>query len=296
MKPMTIMTLEEVQARYPGSASASQETYLTQEVLDNIATIIGQREPETGGKLFGPADRNGADLFEFDKHGSANASTCVYEPDQDWAQKRADYWLNQKDNTKQRLWHGDVHSHPGRLGHPSADAGNQTGDLGLAAAILRDNDFISTFGMFIVTFCDKGHPVLWPWVVERGDTPLVPRLAKVVVTKPANFPKRIMPTRFASPEDRTSIHLDIKTIEQKTNTTIYESGNLLLVRHPAGHRLTVSIPQNIYELPPSVTFQQMGTKGAYPIPVNRHPSSHTRLENRLSALIHHTLAFAIRRF
>lgn len=161
---------------------------LTPGVLDDILRTVGARRPESGAKLFGPADKLGTDLVEFDVPGSARASGTVYAPDVEWGTERVHFHLAQE-GSRMRVWHGDLHSHPGENGFPSRAVGPGLGDLGYAAEVLTTNPWMEDFFFPILTGAGTPTCTLWPWVMTRQDHGQV-RSAVVVIDVPARYPAR----------------------------------------------------------------------------------------------------------
>jgi hypothetical protein len=207
---MRIATPEEIRRRFPGEIS-KVKLYITLDALKAIADTVGAKRPETGAKLFGPIDGHGIDVVEFDYNGSAKAGSTIYRPDAKWGAGRVEHHLHRAKHN--RVWHGDVHSHPGGLGRPSGVAGPAQGDLGYAKEVLAQNPWMQDYFIPIVTN-SFGEKVLWSWVVHR-DEPTRARIAEVVVTEPENFP----PRRFA-PE------------WEKANTTQSEDQDISVPEYP----------------------------------------------------------------
>lgn len=187
---MRIATPEEICARY-GARVASVKAYFTYGALKAIKDHVGTRRPETGAMGFGPFDRDGIDLVEFDHIGSSKASCAVYSPDVRWCEGRIRHHLDLADQ-KMRVCNCLIHSHPGDFGRPSPAVGPAEGDMGYAKAFLEMNPHLPTFLMPIVTGAGTANPTFYCWVVTREE-PDVAQVADVVITDAENFP----PRRFA---------------------------------------------------------------------------------------------------
>ena len=185
---LDIATLLKTRRRYDNVARARVDLFLTPEVVQGILETVGSHPPETGSKLFGPKDLGGADVIEMDERGSASASAAMYAPDTEWGDERMSFWLNQPEEHV-RAWHGDVHSHPGDLGFPSAASGPGKGDLGYAAAVFEHNEAMQDYFLPIITGSGSDSCTLWPWVVSR-DQPSEPRFAEVHICSIEEFPPR----------------------------------------------------------------------------------------------------------
>jgi hypothetical protein len=162
----------------------------TPSALAQVIRSVGAQPPETGAKGFGPKDRLGFDVVEFDQGGSARARGSVYAPDEAWGNRRLEHWLDQPDD-QLRLWSGDIHSHPGRSGWPSQKAGQALGDLGYVEEVFKQNEAMQYFLLPILTGTGTGRPVeIHPWVVSRSD-PVRPMTAQLKVCSAEGFPERV---------------------------------------------------------------------------------------------------------
>lgn len=188
-----VATPEEIRSRFPSDVS-KVKLYITLDALKCIGDTVGAKRPETGAKLFGPIDGHGVDVVEFDHNGSAKAGSTIYRPDAKWGAERVHHHLH--DAKQDRVWHGDVHSHPGEFGRPSGVAGPAQGDVGYAKEVLAQNPWMQDYFIPIVTNA-HGMKVLWAWVVHR-DAPSRALIAEVVVADAEGFP----PRRFAKQWER----------------------------------------------------------------------------------------------
>lgn len=176
---------------------------ITQTALDAIRDTIGSLPPETGGKLFGPIDKMGIDLFEFDEQGSSDAGVAVYAPNARWGQGRRDYHIVHGEPRRQ--WWGDVHSHPGDSNTPSGKSGPGLGDMGYAEQVFAQNEAIQWFFMPIVNHQDN-KVFISPYIISRYN-PTTPLIAPSLdICSDDDFPE----AEFALP-----FHL--RTIAQKIN-------------------------------------------------------------------------------
>jgi molybdopterin/thiamine biosynthesis adenylyltransferase len=161
----------------------------TREALEDLLRSVGMRYPETGAKGFGPKDRMGFDVVEFDQAGSASAHGAMYAPDVAWSEARRLHHMDQPDD-RMRLWTGDVHSHPGYSGRPSASVGRGLGDLGYAERVFEENEWMEWFLMPILTGTGTREVTIHPWVIHR-DAPHRPMIASSVeLCSPEQFPER----------------------------------------------------------------------------------------------------------
>lgn len=171
------------------AASAPFDLCFTPAAMEELLTSVGSHAPETGAKGFGPTDQFGFDVVEFDIRGSQQAGNAVYSPDVLWGMQRCQHWLNQPGD-EMRLWSGDIHSHPGLMGHPSEKSGRGLGDLGYVEEVFAQNEAMQFFAMPIVTLSAPGCPALiWPWIVTRDD-PHRPLWANLRVCPASEFPDR----------------------------------------------------------------------------------------------------------
>lgn len=173
---------------HPNAQKSDEPMCFTAEALAQLLRTVGSREPESGAKGFGPKDRLGFDLIEFDVRGSEQAGGAVYSPDVEWGEKRRTHHLNQPEHLM-RLWNGDLHSHPGGFGRPSRKAGPGLGDLGYVEEVFRANEWMQIFAIPIITFDLDGTIVINPWVCYRENVHS-PRIAEFIVCDVEQFPER----------------------------------------------------------------------------------------------------------
>lgn len=118
---------------------------ITDTALRKIAGTVGQRVPESGGALMGPA---GADLvtdFIFDPRASVTGASYVPS---DWLQKA----VNQAESSEGTLkLKGILHSHPGGMNRPSST------DLESFETYLQENSSLEDFAAIICTFVPGGQ-------------------------------------------------------------------------------------------------------------------------------------------
>lgn len=118
---------------------------ITDTALRKIAGTVGQRVPESGGALMGPA---GADLvtdFIFDPQASVTGASYVPS---DWLQKA----VNQAESSEGTLTlKGILHSHPGGMNKPSST------DLESFETYLQANSGLEEFAAIICTFVSGGR-------------------------------------------------------------------------------------------------------------------------------------------
>lgn len=163
---------------------------LTSEAMETLLATVGNQQPESGAKGFGPPEKIGIDVVEFDTLGSRSASYGMYSPDTRWGDERCNYWLNRPDDDM-RLWTADCHSHPGSSGYPSSKSGKAMGDLGYVEEVFAANESMQYFLMPILTIDGKSDQVtIWPWVISR-DNPGSPLWADLCICSVADFPDRI---------------------------------------------------------------------------------------------------------
>ncbi len=179
-----------IEASHPEAPPSPIPMCFTQHAMAKILGTVGMRHPETGAKGFGPKDKQGFDVIEFDEVGSSNASSGIYTPDVKWGDERLDFWLS-RDEDEMRLWTGDLHSHPGRIGHPSRKSGPGLGDLGYVEEAFRLNEPMQFFFIPILTNTGPRQRVIeiHPWIVSR-DAPDQPMYARVEICDVEAFPLR----------------------------------------------------------------------------------------------------------
>jgi hypothetical protein len=176
---------------HPEAPRAAIPMCFTRRALEALRNSVGVWLPETGAKGFGPPDRLGVDVIEFDHRGSSRGRSAVYAPDAMWGNQRMAHWLRQPEEAL-RLWTMDCHSHPGHMGNPSRKVGPALGDLGYAEAVFEQNETMQYFFIPILTGTGPDTPYveLHPWVVCRED-PHTPLWAEVRVTTQQQFPERV---------------------------------------------------------------------------------------------------------
>ncbi len=187
---------------YDHVARAPFPMCFTREALENLLRSVGNRYPESGAKGFGPKDRMGFDVVEFDRRGSSFAHGVMYAPDVEWGESRRIHHLTQPDENM-RLWTGDAHSHPGHMGTPSRRSGHGLGDLGYAQLVFEENEWMEWFMLPILTGTGSGEVTLHPWVIHRFD-PERPMIADgVELCEPDQFPERSFnPVWLAQQDER----------------------------------------------------------------------------------------------
>ena len=163
----------------------------TKEAMDELLSSVGTLPPETGAKGFGPSATIGFDVVEFDDAGSANADSAVYRPNAEWGSERQKFHLDRPGDAM-RLWSGDLHSHPGAFGSPSAKSGKALGDLGYVEEVFACNESMRWFLLPIITGAGGGHITIHPWIIERGQNGDPPKVytAEVRVCEASEFPAR----------------------------------------------------------------------------------------------------------
>lgn len=174
----------------PTVPAASFPMCFTPAAIAELRRTVGSRPPESGAKGFARADKFGFDVVEFDYRGSGVTSGDVYSPDTHWGDKRCEHWLNQPEG-RQRLWTGDMHSHPGGFRRPSPGIGRGLGDLGYVAEVFAQNPWMEYFLLPILTDTDPGSECnITPWVIHRAE-PNRPLLAELRICSVDEFPERI---------------------------------------------------------------------------------------------------------
>lgn len=153
-------------AAVPGVKRAALPMRMSPSAGDTLLATVGRKPAETGDFLFGPPDRLGVDVVEFDEVGSEAATRTVYSPDATWANARLDFWEAQP-GEEQRTLVGIAHSHPGEVGIPSGDLGPGKGDLGYARLMLRCDSQRSFVFAPILTGTGTDRVTVWPWILVR---------------------------------------------------------------------------------------------------------------------------------
>lgn len=290
---MRIATFDEAARALPRVEVSDVALHLTSEVLRSIADTVGRRPPETGAMLLGPWDRGGADRLEFDERGSEAASGAVYAPHTAWANERVRFWQRQPDH-ELRIWHGQVHSHPGNFARPSPAAGQAAGDLGYVAEALRVNEAMQDFFLPIVTGTASTDPVLWSWVVSR-DEPDAVRFAEVRVGPAVEFPLRRFNTEWQTQQEPAwvplvpLVPLDLPAVASCAGAVLsHANGRFLFTR--SGITVALDFPERFPLEGPVVAV--LGThETTFPYAWRtKHPR---RIELRLGRLI--TAAFCAAR-
>lgn len=164
---LIVMSPSSARLVHPWVREASFSTTVTEAALGEIARTVGARPAETGAKLFGPVLPGAIDLIEFDEEGSGKSEDSVYRPDPVWGTARVQYWMSQT-GPLQRIWVGDVHSHPGHFSAPSPEVGEGLGDLGYARRVLDLHPWLDHFHVWILTGAPDLPLRLWTWALQRG--------------------------------------------------------------------------------------------------------------------------------
>lgn len=174
---------------HPEAPDAPFPMCFTEPALRALVGSVGRWPAETGAKAFGPPDRFGVDVVEFDHRGSARSQRAVYRPDGVWGAARVRHWLAAPDL---RLWTGQIHSHPGGLGSPSGKVGAGLGDLGFVEAVFDLNETMQYFMIPILTGTGPESALvdIHPWIVGRDD-PHRAMCAELRVCEPDRFPRRV---------------------------------------------------------------------------------------------------------
>ena len=184
-------------APHPDCQRAPIPVAITHEALNDLLVTVGRLPPESGAKCFGPKDRFGIDVVEFDVGGSAVAAGSVYSPDVVWGEQRCHFHLHQPDD-RMRLWTADVHSHPGHYGRPSPKVGDGLGDLGYVEKVFELNPALLWFPIPILTRTATEEVWIHTWICHR-DAPHKPLIADLWVCDADEFPEReFNPTWLAS--------------------------------------------------------------------------------------------------
>lgn len=86
-----------------------KKIYISRRVLDEVTSSIANQQPESGGLLMGPPDKDAITFFKYDRWGSKSGVT--YEPNADKLSEIA------SEINRQKRWiiKGIVHSHPGSM-------------------------------------------------------------------------------------------------------------------------------------------------------------------------------------
>ena len=303
MKPkLQIVSFEEVQLCCRSVELAPVTLYLTSEVLEAIGSTVGSKPPETGAKLFGPSALAGADVLEFDVRGSARAGQAVYTPDSEWGDKRLAYWLLRPD-ADQRLWTGDVHSHPNGYGLPSSEVGEGLGDLGYARAVLEAVEWMEHFFFPIITGALSGEPHLWPWVMTR-DRLGEAQYAQVVVGDVSDFPPRQFRSSWSTavggqtPTPDTqgltwTMPLDLEEVAELSRSALSRRDQSFLFER-AGTGVLVALPADFPRSGPKVEMVLAGRQ--VPLGVRWRRRHQTRAEIRLKRVVEYAFICASREF
>jgi molybdopterin/thiamine biosynthesis adenylyltransferase len=174
---------------HPDYPKAPFAMCFTREALCALVDSVGVRPPESGAMGFSPADHMGFDLVEFSSSGSANSGGAVYRPDSEWGLSRCQHHQNQPVEAM-RLWSGDLHSHPGGMGHPSGKSGRALGDLGYVEEVFEMTEWMEWFFIPILTGTGTDDVTIHPWVCRRG-RPVELMIADLQVCSASRFPKRV---------------------------------------------------------------------------------------------------------
>ncbi len=130
---------------------------ITQNVLESIVRTIGNQQAESGGIIGGEGEV--ITHYHFDEGSRTTAAT--YSPDH----KSLNHLFKTDWNPKNIRLLGFPHSHPGKLGKPSA------GDMSYAIRILEAIDDLDRLWLPIVNTVPKtGFFTLTPWVACRTET------------------------------------------------------------------------------------------------------------------------------
>ena len=175
-------------ARHPWAPQAPFPMCFTPAALEALLDSVGRYPAETGAKGFGPKDRIGFDVIEFDDGGSRQAQGAMYSPDVPWGEDRCQHHLEQPDDAV-RLWTGDLHSHPGHAARPSVKVGEALGDLGYVEAVFAANEAMECFFIPILTGGATGDVLIHPWMCHRSE-PFRPFIAELSVRAADEFPER----------------------------------------------------------------------------------------------------------
>lgn len=173
---------------HTGYPSAPFALCITRKALNQLLRTVGAYPPETGAKIFCPADIMGIETIEFDEQGSDCAGGVVYHPDTRWGTARVRYHLSQPE---MRLWTGDVHSHPGLMGRPSGKHGHALGDLGYVEEVFEQNETMEYFFIPILTNTGTGEVLLNPWICRRGKPVQLMSAHLKIYPNTRYFPQRV---------------------------------------------------------------------------------------------------------
>lgn len=231
----------------------------TPAAIQALLSSVGRQVPEAGAKGFGPVDRFGFDVVEFDVEGSRRAGGAIYSPDVVWGEQQCRHWLDQSGD-EMRVWTGDLHSHPGRFGHPSGKSGPGMGDLGYVEEVFAQNEAMQYFAIPIVTLnsptavTDQTPEIprfdppsadawIWPWIVSRS-APHRPLWANLRVCPVSEFPDRVFnPAWEASLDvvqvDREPIAAPVASQKQKVSKKQYISEHRVASSDPVQDALTL---------------------------------------------------------
>lgn len=166
---------------------------MTEEAQDAILSTVGQKRPETGGMLFGPIDRMGVSLFEFDVKGSQAASGSVYKPDNVGGQKRRNFHLS---SGAPLIWWGQLHSHPGQFNRPSGKSGRGEGDMGYVEEVFIQNESMQHFFMPILNLDADGSVFISPYIITRDHPDRIQVAPEVIICDESEFPESEFPVPF----------------------------------------------------------------------------------------------------
>lgn len=279
----------------------------TPEALDIIRRTVASRRPETGAKGFGPVDRIGFDVVEYDVRGSSSAHAAVYSPDVEWGSERQRFWMD-RPSEHLRLWTGDIHSHPGDFGRPSRRAGPGLGDLGYVEAVFEANETMQFFFIPILTGVGTGRmATLHPWIVSR-DTPTEPMWAEALVCRVDVFPPRVFNPEWEARQAASSVEAaapawayDIARLvdlvgAQVRKEPVVDNGVTLIRLEVRGRSIDVSLPVGFPHAPPYLTTD-IGDNRSVGVPFVWNPESiGIEPERRLADLVRDTAAWLERSY
>jgi len=160
----------------------------TQEALEKLLCSVGRLPPETGAKGFGPNQKMGFSIIEFDHRGSDHSQGGVYRPDVAWSDAIREHYLAPPED-EQMVWSGDLHSHPLGCERPSPKEGAGIGDRGYVEEVFAQNEWMEWFFLPIITGSDTDDVVIHPWVCRRGNVN-TPMLAELRICDVEEFPVR----------------------------------------------------------------------------------------------------------
>ncbi len=153
---------------FGGERGEPPHFHITRRALEDLIAQAASAKPEVGGLGFGAYDKCGVDTVEFDKQGSARASSSVYANDGPWCNARQQAHLH---GTPVRSLQMAWHTHPGSYGTPSGKSGYAVGDMGMFEAIFEMNEWMQVLHCPILTHGRTADGKLTinlnPWVATR---------------------------------------------------------------------------------------------------------------------------------